>query len=169
MPATRASVGSVGGIGKRSVERGAQGRKRVSKLQRYWKNYLWQSLCATAAILLVLLILSMERAEFSAATTDQSWEIIGTDATLHVPMMPPRDGTHAMVLDRFVPGKGVVSETIWEGNGVDEQEKNVIDDFALAIRTGGRPQTDLERALLMQRITDAVYASAASGKSVALD
>ena len=34
----------------------------LDNLKRYWKNYLWQSACATAAILVVLTVLSLERA-----------------------------------------------------------------------------------------------------------
>ena len=41
-----------------------------------------------------------------------------------------------------------------------------LEDFVRAIREGGRPQTGLEEALVVQRISDAIYASAASGTSV---
>jgi CBS-domain-containing membrane protein len=33
----------------------------LAQLRLYWKNYLWQSLCATAAILVVLLILNLRQ------------------------------------------------------------------------------------------------------------
>jgi CBS-domain-containing membrane protein len=32
------------------------------RLRTFWKNYLWQTACATAAVLVVLLILHLERA-----------------------------------------------------------------------------------------------------------
>jgi predicted dehydrogenase len=41
-----------------------------------------------------------------------------------------------------------------------------LEDFARAIREGGRPQTGLEEALVVQKISDAIYASAASGTAV---
>ena len=108
------------------------------------------------------IVLSMERAEFSSATTDQAWEIIGTEGTLHLPMRPQEGRPNAVMLDMFVPGKGVVSETVWEeGEGVPTD--NVLSDFLRVIREGGQPKTGLERALIMQKITDAIYASAESG------
>ena len=113
------------------------------------------------------IVLSMERAEFSSVTTDQAWEIIGTDASLHLPMKPPEGKSNAVILDKFVPGKGVVTETIWEEEQGDPQD-NVMNDFVRAIRDGARPKTGLERALVMQKITDAIYASAESGTSVSV-
>jgi len=41
-----------------------------------------------------------------------------------------------------------------------------LDDFAHAIREGRRPHTELEHSLVVQRITDAIYASARSGQAV---
>ncbi|MBT3296604.1 MAG: Gfo/Idh/MocA family oxidoreductase [Verrucomicrobia bacterium] len=109
----------------------------------------------------------MERAEFSSATTDQAWEIIGTEGTLHVPMVPPDGKPNAVVLDTFVPGKGVVSETIWEEKDGGETDTD-MDNFMRAIREGGKIATDLERSLVLQNITDAIYASATSGASVSI-
>ena len=108
----------------------------------------------------------MERAEFSSATVDQAWEILGTEGALHLPMRPENGKPAAVILDKFLPGKGIVSRTLWkEGRGKRVKE-NVLSDFARAIRTAGEPRTNLERALVMQKITDAIYDSAASGASV---
>ena len=112
-------------------------------------------------------VLSMERAEMTGASADQAWEIIGTEGALHMPMLPPGDKPHAIVLNRFVPGKGIVSKPIWA------QEKrpptgDEVSDFVRAIREGVEPRTSLKRALVMQNITDAIYASAAKGRSVAV-
>jgi len=71
----------------------------------------------------------------------------------------------AVVLNRFVPGEGVTSETIWE-QGEDEAHGGVLEEFVGAIRGGPPPRTDLEKALLMQKITDAIYASGESSQSV---
>jgi len=111
------------------------------------------------------IVLSMERAEFTSASTDQAWEIIGTDGALHLPMRPQAGKPNAVVLDRFVAGTGVVSETIWkEGDG--DSGGNVLSDFILAIREGRQPRTNLERALVMQKITDAIYRSSATGTCI---
>jgi predicted dehydrogenase len=61
----------------------------------------------------------------------------------------------------------VESETIWSGEKCPPTN-DVIRDFARAIREGVEPETSLERALIMQQITDAIYASAAKGRSVAI-
>jgi predicted dehydrogenase len=113
------------------------------------------------------IVLSMERAEFSSASVDQAWEVIGTEGTLHLPMRPAPGQPVAVILDRFIPGKGIVSKTLWkEGQG--RMKDNVLSDFARAIQKRGEPRTNLERALVMQKITDAIYRSAASGASVSV-
>ncbi len=111
-------------------------------------------------------VLSMERAEFSSATPERAWELIGSEGTLHLPMLPPQGKPHVLTLDRFVPGQGVVSETVWEAAAPQPPVDNVITDFVRAIRENRPPRTTLERALVLQRITDAVYDSAAAGASV---
>ncbi len=111
------------------------------------------------------IVLCMERAEFSSARPDQVWQIIGTEGTLYMTMTKPADGPESVVLDRFVPGEGIVTETIWE-QGQNATEMDIIRNFTEAIRKGREPQTNLERALIMQRITDAIYASSEAGRSV---
>lgn len=111
------------------------------------------------------IVLSMERGEFTSAVTDQAWEIIGTHATLHLPMRPQPGKPNAVLLDKFVPGKGVIQEVIWHESR-QTSEKDVVSDFVNAIRTGSEPRTDLRRSLVLQKITDAIYASAASGTCV---
>ena len=111
--------------------------------------------------------LTMERAEFASATTDQAWEIIGTDGSLHAPMRPQEGKPNAVILDRFVPGEGVVSETLWE-EGQPEPGGDVVQDFVQAIREGTPPKPGLEQALVVQQITDAIYGSAESGQSASI-
>lgn len=113
-------------------------------------------------------VLSMERAEMCTSTGDRAWEIIGSKGTLHMPLLSSANDPGRVVLDRFVRGKGVVSKTLWEGPQKRESPDNVITDFVRAIRTGGHTRTTLEHALVMQQITDAIYASAARGSSVAI-
>jgi predicted dehydrogenase len=111
------------------------------------------------------IVLSMERAEFSTATSDEAWEIIGTEGTLHLPMQSRKGKPGAVILNRFVPGEGVTSETLWEEGGGDPGG-GVLEEFVGAVRGGPTPRTGLDRALVMQKITDAIYASAESGQSV---
>ena len=109
--------------------------------------------------------ISMERAEFSSTSSDEAWEIIGTEGSLHLPMQSGGARPGAVILNRFIPGEGVSSETIWE-QGEDEANGGVLEEFVGAIRGGPPPRTDLEKALLMQKITDAIYASGESRQSV---
>jgi len=112
------------------------------------------------------MVLTMERAEFSSATNDQAWEIIGTDATLHMPMVSQRDKPNAVILDKFVPGEGIVSKPIWEEGQDGGPEGGVLEDFVRAVRENKKPKTSLEQALVMQKITDAIYSSTETGKAV---
>ena len=114
------------------------------------------------------IVLTMERAEFSSATTDQAWEIIGTEGTLHLPMRPQKGKPNAVILDRFVPGEGVVSEAIWEEGQNGGPSGGVLEDFVNAVHGHKQPKTNLERALVMQKITDAIYASAESGAAISI-
>jgi predicted dehydrogenase len=73
----------------------------------------------------------------------------------------------AVAYDDTSTEEGVVSRTLWEG----ECDWNVLhplplQDFAQAILEGRPPATSLERALVIQQITDAIYASAESGRAV---
>ncbi len=111
------------------------------------------------------IVISMERAEFSSTTSDEAWEIIGTEGSLHLPMQSRKGKPGAVVLNRFVAGEGVTSETIWQ-QGEEEENGGVLEEFVEAIREGPAPRTDLEKALLMQKITDAIYASGQSCQAV---
>ena len=117
------------------------------------------------------IVLSMERSEFTSATTEQAWEVIGTEGTLHLPMQPKAGDSNAVILDRFLPGQGVVSEAIWE-EGEERRDRggsdDVLEDFAQAVREDRPPKTTLEQALVMQKIIDAIYASAESGRSISI-
>ncbi|MBC8234485.1 Gfo/Idh/MocA family oxidoreductase [bacterium] len=112
------------------------------------------------------IVLTMERAEFSSAANDQAWEIIGEEGTLHMPMTAQKGKPNAVILDKFVPGEGIVSEAIWEEGQGGGPEGGVLEDFVHAVRENKEPKTTLERALVMQKITDAIYASTETGEAV---
>ena len=113
------------------------------------------------------IVFSMERGEFCSTETDNAWEIVGTEGTLYLPVRPQKGIPAAVVLDRFVPGEGVVRETLWE-EGQGDVENDILNDFVCAIREGRQPRTDLEQSLVLQKMIDAIYASAKSGKSVSI-
>ena len=112
-------------------------------------------------------VLSLERGEFVAAITDEAWQVLGDRGALRLQMPPAVD--KRLVFDEATP-QGVVSRTIWQGDetwGMDHV--GVLEDFARAVRIGAAPRTSLEQALLVQQITDAIYASAARGTAVAVE
>ena len=113
------------------------------------------------------IVLSMERGEFTSASTDQAWEIIGTEGALYLPMRPHPGKPDAAILERFVPGKGLVSETIWQEND-GGLRTGVLENFVQAVRENKPVKTSLEQALVMQKITDGIYASAKLGQSVSI-
>lgn len=110
---------------------------------------------------------SYERAEFIAAQPELAWEIIGEEGSVRLQMTPQREGEH--VHFRADSSVGTVCETIC---AADEDRAAVhagpLNDFVRAIRHDQRPQTDLARALVIQKITDAIYRSAAEGAAVSI-
>lgn len=115
-------------------------------------------------------VIALERAEFSTAVSDQAWEIVGSRASMRIPMCRQEGKPTAVMLDRVVPGEGIVSQVVWEEGAEGGPERiDVDEDFFAAILEGRAPATGLERALLMQKITDAVYESARTGRSVDID
>ena len=106
-----------------------------------------------------------ERGQFIPVHTDHAWEIIGTKASVRLHLHPIEG--KKIILDEGKADKGVISTTIWEGNDHWDMLNSFPDeDFATAIREKREPATSLKRALVIQQITDAVYASAESGRAV---
>ena len=109
-------------------------------------------------------VVSYERAESATSTTEEAWRIIGSRGTLHLRMKP---GEGKKILYDTAGVEGQVSRTLWEG---DESRDLIrcgpLEDFALAIRDRREPRTNLARSLILQKITDAVYASADTGRAV---
>lgn len=112
-------------------------------------------------------MITYERAEMAAGATENKWELCGTEGTLHLSMVPGK--TLELTFDRAIPGQGLETETIWSAEE-DPHKMRVgpIEDLAKAIREGTRPMTDLKRAMVLQQITDGIYASAEQGCSVAI-
>ena len=112
-------------------------------------------------------VLTMERGEFMAADTENAWQIVGTRGSLTL-QMTKANPWRILRTDTTTEG-GAETSVLWESDdGSLRPDAYPITDLADAIRTGRRPSTDLERALVVQQITDAIYASAESGEAVAI-
>ncbi|MBI5831946.1 MAG: Gfo/Idh/MocA family oxidoreductase [Armatimonadetes bacterium] len=110
-------------------------------------------------------MISFERAEFASAATDEAWQILGSHGSLSLWLHGGKG--KSLRLDTSDAQAGTTSRVVWEGDDVGVDVTQALhEDFARAIREGGTCQTTLERALVMQQITDAIYASARSGEAV---
>jgi predicted dehydrogenase len=111
------------------------------------------------------IVLSVERGEFMTMHSHADWEIIGTEGSLKLTM---GDGKPESVIYNCTTTEGgVTSTTLAEvGNAPESQHSTPLSDFAAAIRENRQPSTSLEKALVVQKITDAIYASAETGSAV---
>ncbi len=113
-------------------------------------------------------MISFERAEFASASTDEAWQILGSHGSLSLWLHGGKG--KSLRLDTSDAQTGTSSRVLWEGDDVGVDVTQAIQEaFARAIRLGGTCQTTLERALIMQQITDAIYQSARSGQAVGID
>ena len=110
-------------------------------------------------------VLSVERGEFMTMHTHQGWEVIGTEGSLKLTM---GDGEPENVIyNRTTTEDGVASTSLSElGAAPASQHGNPLADFAAGIREHRQPLTSLENALVVQKITDAIYTSAETGNAV---
>jgi predicted dehydrogenase len=111
--------------------------------------------------------LTYERGEFMPTATDEIWQLIGAKGALRMNMKPSIG--KQVWFDKTGP-HGTTSEVIWQGDeDWEAQHRGPLADFVAAIRDGREPATTLEKALLIQTLTDAVYRSAQTGACVDLD
>ncbi len=111
--------------------------------------------------------ITYERGEYVAAPAAAAWEIIGDRGSLTLQMTPGQD--KALTFYQASPTTGRSSQIIWQGDdSYADIHPGPMADMATAIRTGRPPQTSLDRALIIQQITDAIYASAAEGQAIAI-
>ena len=69
--------------------------------------------------------------------------------------------------DEATADRGLVSTVLWEGEeDLSRVMNGPVSDIALAIREDRDPRTTLEKAKLIQQITDAVYQSGWTGDCV---
>lgn len=108
-----------------------------------------------------------ERGEMVASTPRLSWQIVGTEGSLDLEMVAAEK---TIVHHRAVAAVGVESETLWEGTeDMSVIHRGPVTDFAGAIREGRETKTSLEQALVVQAITDGIYAASERGESVGVD
>lgn len=110
-------------------------------------------------------VINYERGEFAASRPESAWQIVGSHGTLHLQMTPTEGKT--LAFDASDSERGIVSQIVWQ----DEEDTGrvhdgPVQDFCAAIREGRQPKTSLEQALIVQKISDAIYQSARSGQSV---
>lgn len=113
-------------------------------------------------------VISLERGEYMPSAGDNAWQIIGDRGSLRLHMTPHKG--KQVIHDRATEAGGVSSTVVWQGDeGWGDCRNEPMRDFAEAALHGRRPATDLERSLILQQMTDAVYASAESGDAVRMD
>ena len=108
-------------------------------------------------------VIMMERGEYMPAQSENTWQIIGSKGSLRLTMdRDPKPILH----DDTSTEKGVITNILWQGTQNPSFDKVPVTDFAEAIRENRQPKTNLENALVVQQITDAIYASAEQGTIV---
>jgi len=114
-------------------------------------------------------IISIERGEFMPAQSEHDWQIIGEKGSLKLKMtdFDPRTIIH----DDTTTEQGVISKPLLDREKEDLTliHSGPLIDFVSAIREKRQPKTNLEQALIIQEITDAIYASAARGIAVEIN
>ncbi len=109
-------------------------------------------------------LLDYHRAVFAAVDEPrESWRIECEHGALDLNMVA---GARGLVVQRFEAGgvaTAVAADEAWEWPVI---HRGPVIDFVEAILGGGEPMTSLRDALTVQRVTDAIYASAEAGESL---
>jgi UDP-N-acetyl-2-amino-2-deoxyglucuronate dehydrogenase len=109
-----------------------------------------------------------ERGAHIPGPQENVWEMTGTKGTLKLDMLP---GDEKII--RFYAASaehGYEETVVWNGTeSWSTVHSGPILDFGEAIVNGTKPMTSLEQALVIQKITDAIYESASEGKPVQMN
>jgi predicted dehydrogenase len=109
-------------------------------------------------------IIHMERAESASLQNETSWQVIGSRASLRLSMT--YTGPKKLYIDETDASSGVKGRLLWEGTENEkEYHHGPAEDFAGAILEKRIPHTDLNRALVIQKIFDGIYESSRTGKA----
>jgi predicted dehydrogenase len=110
-------------------------------------------------------MISYERAEYAPAHSQSAWQIVGANGTLNLTMLYQDD--KVLSFDEVTTADGLVVRELWRGTDRWEDMQDFItSDFLAAVADHREPQTPLDKALVLQTITDAVYESARTGTAV---
>lgn len=109
--------------------------------------------------------LLLEQGELRVGPQETLWQITGTLGTLSFCILPR---TQAIVLHTYEEGE-IREEIVWEGaENFSMMQERLLADFAEAVVKRRPPKTSLEQALVVRELLDAIYASASSGRAVAM-
>lgn len=122
-------------------------------------------------------VLSLDRGEYMPISQESAWHIMGEKGTLRLTMTAvaaagPTASAGAsnwkqIVFEEATVDRGLVSTVLWEGEeDLSRVSTGPVADLALAIRENRDPRTTLEKARLIQQISDAVYQSGWTGDCV---
>ncbi|MEM6394263.1 MAG: Gfo/Idh/MocA family oxidoreductase [Planctomycetota bacterium] len=113
-------------------------------------------------------VLTLERGEFLPVAKETAWEVVGERGSVRMSLLPG-ENNRVVVIEAAEGSAGdepLREEVVWEGSdGWQDAHATPIHDFAAAVLEGREPMTTLRRAKVITAITDAVYASSASGSA----
>lgn len=111
-------------------------------------------------------VLHYERAEMTSAQTQESWQIVGSKATLRLHLYKAKT---EVFIDELDPVEGVKTRTLFHNPDNDEFLHGTPSiDFVDAILNKREPKTGLKESLMLAKMMDAMYESARSGKPIEL-
>lgn len=112
-------------------------------------------------------VIIFERGERVPSSSQEVWQITGIKGTLHLKLKIKE--YKEIIFDNNSTEK-LSSDVIWKGKEDNSKvHSGPIEDFAIAIRKKQKPKTGLEEALIIQKITDAIYKSAEQSKAISID
>jgi len=108
----------------------------------------------------------LNRGEFLPVSENRNETLImGESSSIAVPMVSVDEPVTVTTYDTTGARTFEVSKST---NGFDNFHKGMVRDFVDSIIENREPATNLRRAHIIQRITDAIYASAKEHRSIAL-
>ena len=111
------------------------------------------------------LALTLERSEYTAGHADPLWQLVGDRGSLLLNLLPSE--AKELWLETADEEQGVVKELFWSGDETWATPSiGLLQNLAAAIREGATPAATLEQALVVQKISDAIYASGREGRAV---
>ncbi len=114
------------------------------------------------------LAINLERSEYAPTKTEARWHFIGEKGSIELQLNTVATGGSRKTIwvDTLDSEKGCSRTVAWEGEDTDNVHSGPILDFADAIVNKHQPRTTLEQYLVIHKIFDGIYASAASGEAM---